>query len=49
MDRTCLVRTVSHPYNSHNPYAVMTGYTGGQDQRETEDNVEVSFDPFLTH
>jgi hypothetical protein len=34
MDRTCLIRTVSHPYNSHNPYAVMTGYTGGQDQRD---------------
>ena len=34
LDRTCLVRTVSHPYNSHNPYAVMTGYTGGQDQRD---------------
>lgn len=34
LDRTCLIRTVSHPYNSHNPYAVMTGYTGGQDQRD---------------
>ena len=34
MDRTCLIRTVSHPYNSHNPYAVMTGFTGGQDQRD---------------
>ncbi|MBI2807319.1 MAG: DUF1501 domain-containing protein [Planctomycetes bacterium] len=34
MNRTCLIRTVSHPYNSHNPYAVMTGYTGGQDQRD---------------
>ena len=34
MDRTCLIRTVSHPYNSHNPYGVMTGYTGGQDQRD---------------
>jgi hypothetical protein len=34
LDRTCLVRTVSHPYNSHNPYAVMTGFTGGQDQRD---------------
>lgn len=28
----CLIRTVSHNYNSHNPYAVMTGFTGGQDQ-----------------
>jgi hypothetical protein len=34
LDRTCLIRTVSHPYNSHNPYGVMTGYTGGQDQRD---------------
>ncbi len=34
LDRTCLVRTVSHGYNSHNPYAVMTGFTGGQDQRD---------------
>jgi hypothetical protein len=34
LDRTCLLRTVSHPYNSHNPYAVMTGFTGGQDQRD---------------
>ena len=34
LDRTCLIRTVAHPYNSHNPYAVMTGYTGGQDQRD---------------
>src|ERR1019366_9381622 len=34
LDRTCLVRTVSHPYNSHNPYAAMTGYTCGQDQRD---------------
>lgn len=34
MNRTCLIRTVSHPYNSHNPYGVMTGFTGGQDQRD---------------
>src|SRR5262245_5408623 len=34
LDRTCLLRTVSHRYNSHNPYAVMTGFTGGQDQRD---------------
>ncbi|OWK44354.1 DUF1501 domain-containing protein [Fimbriiglobus ruber] len=31
-DRFCTIRTLSHGYNSHNPYAVMTGYTGGQDQ-----------------
>lgn len=34
LNRTSLIRTVSHPYNSHNPYAVMTGFTGGQDQRD---------------
>ena len=32
MHQLCLIRTVTHGYNSHNPYAVMTGYTGGQDQ-----------------
>jgi Protein of unknown function (DUF1501) len=31
-DRFCLIRTVSHRYNSHNPYGVMTGFDGGQDQ-----------------
>jgi hypothetical protein len=30
--RTSLIRTVSHGYNSHNPYAVMTGFTGGNDR-----------------
>jgi hypothetical protein len=34
MHRTCLIRTVSHGYNSHNPYAVMTGYTGGSDRED---------------
>lgn len=29
MHRTCLIRTVSHNYNAHNPLPVMTGYTGG--------------------
>ncbi len=29
-----LIRTVSHGYNSHNPYGVMTGFTGGQDQTD---------------
>ncbi len=32
LDQTTLIRTITHGYNSHNPYAVMTGYTGGQDQ-----------------
>src|SRR4051794_40670331 len=26
MDRVCLIRTMSHGYNSHNPYSVLTGY-----------------------
>lgn len=32
LHRCTLIRTVSHRYNSHNPYAVMTGFDGGQDQ-----------------
>jgi hypothetical protein len=32
MDRATLIRTVTHGYNSHNPYAMLTGFTGGQDQ-----------------
>lgn len=32
MHRVCLIRTVSHGYNSHNPYSVLTGYTGGADR-----------------
>jgi hypothetical protein len=32
VDRFCLIRTVSHKYNSHNPYGVMTGFDGGHDQ-----------------
>lgn len=32
MHRASLIRTISHGYNSHNPYAVMTGFTGGQDR-----------------
>jgi hypothetical protein len=34
MHRAALIRTVSHGYNSHNPYAVMTGYTGGSDRED---------------
>jgi len=34
MHRTSLIRTLSHSYNSHNPYAVMTGYTGGSDRED---------------
>ena len=32
LNRFCLIRTLSHGYNSHNPYAVMTGFTGGSDR-----------------
>jgi uncharacterized protein (DUF1501 family) len=34
LEHSTLIRTVSHGYNSHNPYAVMTGYAGGQDQTD---------------
>jgi hypothetical protein len=34
LHRTCLIRTVSHGYNSHNPYAVMTGFAGGNDRED---------------
>ena len=34
MNRVALIRTISHPYNSHNPYAVMTGFTGGNDRED---------------
>lgn len=32
MDRATIIRSVSHGYNSHNPYSVLTGYTGGSDR-----------------
>jgi hypothetical protein len=32
MHRGSLIRSVTHVYNSHNPYAVLTGYTGGNDR-----------------
>ena len=32
LDRISLIRTVSHRYNSHNPYGVMTGFDGGNDR-----------------
>jgi hypothetical protein len=34
LDRLALIRTVTHRYNSHNPYGVMTGFDGGQDQTD---------------
>ena len=32
MHRSTLIRTLSHGYNSHNPYAVLTGFAGGNDR-----------------
>lgn len=34
LDRLAVVRSVSHRYNSHNPYGVMTGFDGGHDQTD---------------
>jgi hypothetical protein len=32
MHKLCLIRSVTHRYNSHNPYGVMTGFDGGNDR-----------------
>ena len=32
MHKATLIRSVTHTYNSHNPYAVLTGFTGGDDR-----------------
>jgi hypothetical protein len=32
LHRATLIRTHSHPYNSHNPYNVLTGFSGGSDR-----------------
>jgi len=32
LDRLSLIRSLTHGYNSHNPYAVMTGFAGGNDR-----------------
>jgi len=32
MHKGTLIRSVSHVYNSHNPYAMLTGFTGGDDR-----------------
>ena len=32
MHRAALIRTHSHPYNSHNPYNTLTGFSGGNDR-----------------
>ena len=30
MHKACLIRTVTHAYNAHNPLPIMTGFTGGR-------------------
>jgi hypothetical protein len=34
LNKLAVVRSVTHKYNSHNPYGVMTGYDGGHDQTD---------------
>jgi Protein of unknown function (DUF1501) len=34
LNKLALVRSVTHKYNSHNPYGVMTGFDGGHDQTD---------------
>ncbi len=34
LNKFAVVRSVTHKYNSHNPYGVMTGYDGGHDQTD---------------
>ncbi|MCE9567692.1 MAG: DUF1501 domain-containing protein [Planctomycetes bacterium] len=34
LNKLAVVRSVTHKYNSHNPYGVMTGFDGGQDQTD---------------
>jgi hypothetical protein len=34
LNKLAVVRSVTHKYNSHNPYGVMTGFDGGHDQTD---------------
>lgn len=36
MHKACLIRTVSHQYNSHDPLPIMTGFTGGNAQLQAQ-------------
>ncbi len=36
MHKTCLIRTISHTYDSHDPMAIMTGFTGGNPQLQAQ-------------
>jgi hypothetical protein len=40
MHRASLIRTVSHNYNAHNPLAMVTGYTGGENAQITAKNTD---------
>jgi len=36
MHKACLIRTISHTYNSHDPLPIMTGFTGGNPQLQAQ-------------
>ncbi len=36
MHRSTLIRTITHSYNSHDPLAIMTGFTGGNPQLQAQ-------------
>lgn len=36
MHKACLIRTISHNYNSHDPLPIMTGFTGGNAQLQAQ-------------
>ena len=40
MHKASLIRSVTHNYNSHNPLAMMTGFTGGKNQQLTADRTD---------
>lgn len=40
MHKASLIRTVTHNYNSHNPLAMMTGFTGGKNQQLTAERTD---------
>jgi len=36
MHKACLIRTISHTFNSHDPLPIMTGYTAGNPQAQAQ-------------
>jgi hypothetical protein len=40
MHRASLIRTVTHNYNAHNPLAMVTGYTGGENAQIQSKNTD---------